>query len=139
MDPLTDKLKGVIHLDDEEESILALDDGESSKTGGHEDHCLLARVLTKKPVYLTTLQKQMKIHWDGRFPTLISEKELGFFMISFDCEGDKERVLNQEPWHFQNHHIVLHKPTALQNIEPSNLQFSLFWVQVYRLPFLSKI
>ncbi|KAM6569413.1 hypothetical protein CsatB_017398 [Cannabis sativa] len=80
----------------------------------------------------------MKPHWDGRFPAKISEKEPELFMISFGCEGDKERVLTQEPWHFQNHHIVLYKPTPLQNVTPSDLKFSPFWIQVYRLPFLSK-
>ena len=59
-------------------------------------------------------------------------------MIQFGCERDKIRVLTQEPWHFQNHHIVLLQPTALQNVEPSDLKYSPFWVQIYCLPFLRK-
>ena len=80
----------------------------------------------------------MRAHWDGRFPALISESDPGFFFITFGCEGDKERVLAQEPWHFQNHHIVLHKPKVLHSVSVSDLKFSPFWVQVFRLPFLSK-
>ncbi|KAM6553385.1 hypothetical protein CsatB_014147 [Cannabis sativa] len=138
MDPLTHKMKGIINLDEDEESVLAFDDDESPNLEVNDDHCLLARVLTRKPVYLTTLQKQMKTHWDGRFPCKITEKETDLFMLSFGCEGDMERVLTQETWHFQNHHIVLKKPSALQNLTPTDLKFSPFWVQVYRLPFLSK-
>lgn len=121
MDPLTDKLKGVINLDDEEESVLQLADGEL-----HNDLCLVVRVLTRKPVYLITFQKKMKPHWDGRFPSQIFEIESGLFMVSFDCEGNKFRVLNQESWHFQNHHIVLHQPTTLQSVELTELNFSPF-------------
>ncbi|KAM6547166.1 hypothetical protein CsatB_018842 [Cannabis sativa] len=138
MDPLMHKMKGLVSLDDEDEVVLSYTDEEAQNSNSPNDHTLLATVLTRKPVYLVTLQNQMKVHWDGRYPVRISEKQTGLFMLSFGCEGDKERVLIGEPWHFQNHHIVLYEPTALQTVTPADLKFSPFWVQVYRLPFLSK-
>ena len=92
MDPLTEKLKGISTLDDEEETVLQLADSDAQYT-----LCLVARVLTRKSVFLSTFQKQMKPHWDGRFSTQISDIETGLFMVSFGCEGDKFRVLSQEP------------------------------------------
>uniref|UniRef100_A0A803QIB5 Zinc knuckle CX2CX4HX4C domain-containing protein n=1 Tax=Cannabis sativa TaxID=3483 RepID=A0A803QIB5_CANSA len=50
----------------------------------------------------------------------------------------KARVLLREPFHFQNHHIVLHSPTPGQSVQPESLIYTPFWVQIYRLPFLSK-
>uniref|UniRef100_A0A803QS99 Uncharacterized protein n=1 Tax=Cannabis sativa TaxID=3483 RepID=A0A803QS99_CANSA len=48
MDPLTSKMKGVINLEDEEESVLAFDEEESPNLEITNDHSLLARVLTRK-------------------------------------------------------------------------------------------
>ncbi|XP_030509140.2 uncharacterized protein LOC115723810 [Cannabis sativa] len=79
----------------------------------------------------------MSEHWDGRFPVKISES-YDMFMLSFGCEGDKIRVLNREPFHFQNHRIVLHTPEIGKNFTSEDLKFTPFWVQVFRLPFLSK-
>uniref|UniRef100_A0A803PRI8 Reverse transcriptase domain-containing protein n=1 Tax=Cannabis sativa TaxID=3483 RepID=A0A803PRI8_CANSA len=91
----------------------------------------------QKKVWLSTLQKQMAEHWDGRFPVKISES-LDMFLLTFGCVGDKIRVLDREPYHFQNHHIVLYSPEIGTNFTSEDLKFTPFWVQVYRLPFLSK-
>uniref|UniRef100_A0A803PBD0 Uncharacterized protein n=1 Tax=Cannabis sativa TaxID=3483 RepID=A0A803PBD0_CANSA len=47
-------------------------------------------------------------------------------------------ALIMEPWHFQNHHIVLREPCALQEVTEDSLHQSPFWIQLHRLPFLSK-
>uniref|UniRef100_A0A803PS53 Reverse transcriptase domain-containing protein n=1 Tax=Cannabis sativa TaxID=3483 RepID=A0A803PS53_CANSA len=78
----------------------------------------------------------MSEHWDGRFPVKISESS-DLFMLTFGCEGDK-LVIRCEPFHFQNHHVVLHTPVVGLNFNSDDLKFTPFWVQVYRLPFLSK-
>uniref|UniRef100_A0A803QHU7 Zinc knuckle CX2CX4HX4C domain-containing protein n=1 Tax=Cannabis sativa TaxID=3483 RepID=A0A803QHU7_CANSA len=82
-------------------------------------------------------KNQMSEHWDGRFPVKLSESS-DMFLLTFGCEGDKIRVLDREPFHFQNHHIVLHTPEIGQNFTSEDLKFTPFWVQIYRLPFLSK-
>uniref|UniRef100_A0A803PAV4 Reverse transcriptase domain-containing protein n=1 Tax=Cannabis sativa TaxID=3483 RepID=A0A803PAV4_CANSA len=65
----------------------------------------------------------------------LTDTERSVVAISND---DKLRALRKEPWHFQDHHIVLYTPTVLQNVTPESMVFSPFWVQAYRLPFLSK-
>uniref|UniRef100_A0A803NW03 Zinc knuckle CX2CX4HX4C domain-containing protein n=1 Tax=Cannabis sativa TaxID=3483 RepID=A0A803NW03_CANSA len=136
MNPLTDKMKGKMTIVEEDDSPLILDDVELQNNT--LDTVLVARVLTTKSVFLSTFQKQMKDHWNGRFQTTITEKPPDLFVLSFGCEGDKQRVLLKEPYHFQNHHIVLYTPSVLQKVTSDDLIFSPFWVQCYRLPFLSK-
>uniref|UniRef100_A0A803QSM8 Reverse transcriptase domain-containing protein n=1 Tax=Cannabis sativa TaxID=3483 RepID=A0A803QSM8_CANSA len=77
-------------------------------------------------------------HWKGRYPAVISVYGDGLFKVTFGCARDKLRVLNKEPWHFQNHLVVFCSPSVLQNVTVRNLSSTPFWVQVYRLPFLSK-
>uniref|UniRef100_A0A803QCG6 Reverse transcriptase domain-containing protein n=1 Tax=Cannabis sativa TaxID=3483 RepID=A0A803QCG6_CANSA len=137
MDPLLDKMKSKINLTEDEESIFKFHDSEAISPTVSVDTVLYAKILTKKKVWLSTLQQQMSEHWDGRFPVKIYESS-DLFMLTFGCEGDKLRVLDREPFHFQNHHVVLHTPVVGQNFNSDDLKFTPFWVQVYRLLFLSK-
>ncbi|XP_060958490.1 uncharacterized protein LOC133030191 [Cannabis sativa] len=79
----------------------------------------------------------MAQYWNGRCPVTITESS-DMFSLSFGCAGDKARVLLREPFHFQNHHIILHSPTPGQSVQSESLKFTPFWVQIYRLLFLSK-
>uniref|UniRef100_A0A803NTN1 Zinc knuckle CX2CX4HX4C domain-containing protein n=1 Tax=Cannabis sativa TaxID=3483 RepID=A0A803NTN1_CANSA len=137
MDPLLHKMKSKINLTEDEESVFEFHDTEATLPQASNDSVLYARIITKKKVWLSTLQKQMAEHWDGRFPVKISES-LDMFLLTFGCVGDKIRVLDREPYHFQNHHIVLYSPEIGTNFTSEDLKFTPFWVQVYRLPFLSK-
>uniref|UniRef100_A0A803PD70 Zinc knuckle CX2CX4HX4C domain-containing protein n=1 Tax=Cannabis sativa TaxID=3483 RepID=A0A803PD70_CANSA len=137
MDPYIDKMKSTLTLTDEEQSVYEFDLGDPIPSGSVGSHVLYARIMTSKKVWLSTLQRQMAEHWDGRFPVKITEDD-ELFMLSFGCEGDKLRVLEKEPFHFQNHHIILFSPSIGQNISSSFLTHTPFWIQVYRLPFMSK-
>uniref|UniRef100_A0A803Q778 CCHC-type domain-containing protein n=1 Tax=Cannabis sativa TaxID=3483 RepID=A0A803Q778_CANSA len=138
MDPFIHKMKSTMTLSDNEKSVFAIADDGSCEGQPPEEFSLFARVITHKKVWLTTFQRQMAEHWDGQFKVNIKEHFSGLFILCFGCEGDRLRALDKEPWHFQNHHIVLYPPTALQNVTPESMVFSPFWVQPYRLPFLSK-
>uniref|UniRef100_A0A803Q0X0 Zinc knuckle CX2CX4HX4C domain-containing protein n=1 Tax=Cannabis sativa TaxID=3483 RepID=A0A803Q0X0_CANSA len=64
MNPLTDKMKGTMTLAEEDESTLILDDVDVQNS--NLDIVLVARVLTTKFVFLSTLQRQIKDYWNGR-------------------------------------------------------------------------
>ncbi|KAM6547541.1 hypothetical protein CsatB_019222 [Cannabis sativa] len=137
MNPLLDKLQSTMKLSDNESSILTItEDGTDAEVP--EEYILIARVLSTRKVWLTTFQRQMAEHWDGRFKVNIKEHHSDLFLLCFGCEGDRLRALEKEPWHFQNNHIILLDPTLHQTITPNIMIFSPFWVQAYRLPFMSK-
>uniref|UniRef100_A0A803QGT1 CCHC-type domain-containing protein n=1 Tax=Cannabis sativa TaxID=3483 RepID=A0A803QGT1_CANSA len=131
-------MKATMNLSDNEKLVFAITDDGASEELPQEDYSLFARVITSKKVWLSTFQRQMADHWNGLFKVNIKEHFSGLFILCFGCEGDRLRALDKEPWHFQNHHIVLYPPTAMQNVSPESMVFSPFWVQAYRLPFLSK-
>uniref|UniRef100_A0A803QAH8 Reverse transcriptase domain-containing protein n=1 Tax=Cannabis sativa TaxID=3483 RepID=A0A803QAH8_CANSA len=138
MDPFIDRMKSTFFLTDDERLVVAIADDGASALNERLDLMLVVRILSPKKVWLSTLQNQMSQHWDGRFKAVISEHHSDLFLITFGCIGDKIRALEKEPWHFQGHHIVLLQPSALHSITPQQIIFSPFWVQAYRLPFLSK-
>ncbi|KAM6563234.1 hypothetical protein CsatB_023232 [Cannabis sativa] len=141
MDPFLHKMKSAMQLSDAEKTVVAItDDGNDglAEELPSPDFSLFARVITNKKVWLSTFQRQMAQHWDGRFKVNIKEHYSGLFILCFGCEGDRFRALEKEPWHFQDHHIVLYPPMAMHNVTPEAMIYSPFWVQAYRLPFLSK-
>ncbi|POO03231.1 hypothetical protein TorRG33x02_012920 [Trema orientale] len=76
--------------------------------------------------------------WKWRYDVLVTELDPGIFLFQFGCAGDQRRVLLGEPWHFSNHPIVLGVPDAMTHISVDSLTKIPFWIQIYRLPFLSK-
>uniref|UniRef100_A0A803P3R0 CCHC-type domain-containing protein n=1 Tax=Cannabis sativa TaxID=3483 RepID=A0A803P3R0_CANSA len=130
-------MKSTMVLTEDEKEILTITD-DGSDVVSSKEYILIARVLTSKKVWLSTFQRQMADHWDGRFKVNIKDHHSDLFMLCFGCEGDRTRVLEKEPWHFQNHHIVLIDPSLYLNLTPDIMIHSPFWVQAYKLPFLSK-
>uniref|UniRef100_A0A803P1Y7 DUF4283 domain-containing protein n=1 Tax=Cannabis sativa TaxID=3483 RepID=A0A803P1Y7_CANSA len=92
-------MKSAISLTENESTILAITDDDSEFEESHE-FILVARILTNKKVWLSTFQRQMVEHWDGRFKVNTNEHLIGLFILYFGCEGDQFRALDKEPWHF---------------------------------------
>ncbi|KAM6545794.1 hypothetical protein CsatB_026530 [Cannabis sativa] len=136
-----ENIHSALSLTDEESSILTLPDVAAlHPTTSQPAFGLVARVLTTQNVYKSGFINQISGHWQGQYPVTITEykNEEGLFHICFGCEGDIRRVLSKEPWHFQNYLIILLAPDALQNVTKDNMVYTPFWVQIYRLTFLSK-
>ncbi|KAF4363651.1 hypothetical protein G4B88_021768 [Cannabis sativa] len=101
-------------------------------------HRLFCRIFSKKDYNPKQLKIFIAKHWQCRFAVDISNYECESLRITFDCEGDLRRVLSKEPWHFHNLHMILCLPSALENAAIESVIITPFWVQVFRLPFLSK-
>uniref|UniRef100_A0A803QNQ4 CCHC-type domain-containing protein n=1 Tax=Cannabis sativa TaxID=3483 RepID=A0A803QNQ4_CANSA len=138
MDPLLQSLDSTLNLTNEESSVVALPVDVTPALSNNSGHILIAQILTDNYVHPPIFIDQMGGHWKGRFPAIVSEYGDGMFKVTFGCAGDELRVLHKEPWHFQNHLIVFCSPSALQNVTVNNLSSTHFWVEIYRLPFLSK-
>ncbi|KAM6578111.1 hypothetical protein CsatB_029948 [Cannabis sativa] len=140
MDSLSNDIHSSLSLTDEERSVFCIPEYNPPLPDHSTQPILLAKVLTHQNVYKQAFIDQMSGHWQGCYRVVITEYQEGDgpFHIKFGCEGDKRRVLTKEPWHFQNHLIVLRTPDALQNVSKDDLVFTPFWVQIYRLPFFSK-
>uniref|UniRef100_A0A803PSG2 Zinc knuckle CX2CX4HX4C domain-containing protein n=1 Tax=Cannabis sativa TaxID=3483 RepID=A0A803PSG2_CANSA len=106
-----------ISLTDLEREVLELPTSDNLRDPGNDDITLFARVLSSKEINHKTFHIKMCGHWKGRYPVTISDHHIGLFM---------------------NHHIVLASPSAFQNVTVESLHYSPFWIQLHRLPFLSK-
>uniref|UniRef100_A0A803NKW5 CCHC-type domain-containing protein n=1 Tax=Cannabis sativa TaxID=3483 RepID=A0A803NKW5_CANSA len=99
---------------------------------------VLCRVYSKRGFNPNQLKNFLLKHWLGRFAVTISDYDSESYMVTFGCEGDMRRVLSKEPWHFHNQHLILCPPSVLLSDSVTSYTTTPFWVQVFRLPFLSK-
>uniref|UniRef100_A0A803PQT0 Reverse transcriptase domain-containing protein n=1 Tax=Cannabis sativa TaxID=3483 RepID=A0A803PQT0_CANSA len=106
-----------ISLTDLEREVLELSSSDNLRDPGNDNITLFARVLSSKEINHKTFHIKMCGHWKGRYPVTISDHHTGLFM---------------------NHYIVLASPSPLQNVTVKSLHYSPFWIQLHRLPFLSK-
>ena len=66
----------------------------------------------------------------------MSIKEVGnkLFVLDFENQMEKERVLMRQPWTFNKSLLVLQDFEGQSKSEEINLKWCSFWVQIYGLP-----
>uniref|UniRef100_A0A803QER1 Zinc knuckle CX2CX4HX4C domain-containing protein n=1 Tax=Cannabis sativa TaxID=3483 RepID=A0A803QER1_CANSA len=138
MDHLLHDMNHNLHLTESEREVLTLPPGLSNGNSPHSNHVLYARVISSRDINRKIFRIKMSGFWKGQYPVTITDHHSGLFLVTFGCLGDLKKVLLLEPWHFQNHLIVLSSPTALQSPTPEAMSLTPFWIQLHRLPFLSK-
>uniref|UniRef100_A0A803PAC6 Reverse transcriptase domain-containing protein n=1 Tax=Cannabis sativa TaxID=3483 RepID=A0A803PAC6_CANSA len=62
----------------------------------------------------------------------------GLFLIEFGCDGDRRRVLLQQPWTYLNQAILMDIPTSVEVLNGDSLLKISLWVQVFNTPFLKR-
>ncbi|XP_060974670.1 uncharacterized protein LOC133039749 [Cannabis sativa] len=126
-------------LSEKERSVHSFSDADLAVDSAEPRFFLVARCLSSS-INPKNFTKKMGEFWTNkcRFPVTVSKMHSNLFLLTIGCAGDKLRILNGEPWHYFNQLILLHSPKQLQNVTPDDLFKVQFWVQIHRLPFLSK-
>uniref|UniRef100_A0A803PLI6 CCHC-type domain-containing protein n=1 Tax=Cannabis sativa TaxID=3483 RepID=A0A803PLI6_CANSA len=138
MENLLSELNRTMKLSDRERDVQSLPVSPTPGIAAAQNFSLYARVVTSREFNRKTFKIKMSGHWEVQYTVTITDHHSGLFLVSFGCLGDLRKVLFMEPWRFQNHHIVLSPPSTLQISSAESLHLSPFWVQLHRLPFLSK-
>uniref|UniRef100_A0A803QGA1 DUF4283 domain-containing protein n=1 Tax=Cannabis sativa TaxID=3483 RepID=A0A803QGA1_CANSA len=71
-------------------------------------------------------------------PTFRSLFNPGMFLVQFGCKGDRRRVMEGQPWHFDRSLMIFAIPDGFDTILSTQLRFIPLWVQVYYVPFGSR-
>ncbi|KAF4367784.1 hypothetical protein F8388_016607 [Cannabis sativa] len=98
----------------EEEAIIHNFDGVSLGTGpSSESYCLVVKILSLKSIKPDWLDKAMREAWTLRYPVNFTEYRSGLFLSHFGCDGDRRRVIENQPWHFDHCLMVFANPEDL--------------------------
>ncbi|XP_030936068.1 uncharacterized protein LOC115961187 [Quercus lobata] len=119
--------------DEEEESVI-LDMECTRATKDMGKNCLVMKVLSRRGVMLDALRKNIRMLWKPNKSIQISAIEEEVFLVEFDDERDKKRVLEMSPWHYKKQLVLMQQFEG--DKEPKDLVFKWcpFWVQIYNLP-----
>ena len=118
--------------EEEEESVkLGRDCTKAAKERGK--NCLVMKVLSHRGVMLDALRKNFRMLWKPNKSMRISVIEDEMFLVEFDDDQDKRRVLEMSLWHYEKQLVLLQEFDGERDPKDIVLRWSLFWVQIYNL------
>ncbi|KAL6201237.1 hypothetical protein ACLB2K_024952 [Fragaria x ananassa] len=137
MEEVVSKFAGKIMLSEaEQEEVIHVKthDFEAFKT--KLDLSLVGKVLTTKPFSRIDLKTKMVMAWNPTKDMKIREIDDNLFLFVFRNVEDKQRVLDNGPWHFDNALLVLDYTDGTVSPSEMKLNHADLWVQVHNLPLL---
>ncbi|WCJ28631.1 hypothetical protein M5689_010316 [Euphorbia peplus] len=124
-------------LNDEEEVVVEIDEDQQTP-----DESLRWKVITRlmstEPVNLRFMENVFTSIWKANKGFKATKCDHGNFMIEFESERDKVRVLDDGPWYYDRHLIILADLMDIDDISEIDLNLCPFWVQINNLPLSCK-
>ncbi|KAJ4848634.1 hypothetical protein Tsubulata_011332 [Turnera subulata] len=97
--------------------------------------CLVAWLWTERSFNARAFMNTMKQVWRPVHGVEVSQIDRNLFVFQFFHWRDKQRVLDQEPWNFDDQVIFLKELTGDEQLSSLQLCFVPMWVKVYDIPF----
>ena len=123
-----------LRVTEEEEESVNLGRDCTKAAQERAKNCLVMKVLSRKGVMLGALRKNFRMLWklNKSMRILVVEDEM--FLVEFDDDQDKRRVLEMSLWHYEKQLVLLQEFDGERDPKDIVLRWSPFWVQIYNLP-----
>ena len=123
-----------LRVTEEEEESVNLGRDCTKAAQERAKNCLVMKVLSRKGVMLGALRKNFKMLWklNKSMRILVVEDEM--FLVEFDDDQDKRRVLEMSLWHYEKQLVLLQEFDGERDPKDIVLRWSPFCVQIYNLP-----
>ncbi|MBA0803073.1 hypothetical protein Gohar_013322 [Gossypium harknessii] len=122
-----------LSLDDEEKEILQAHRQIGSVVEDTK-FCLVGCFLTASVIHFLTMRNTMTNLWHLVKGVQISNLGEKRFLFKFFHKIDMERVVNETPWTFNNHFLMIHCLEKGEDSLKAPLIFSYFWIQIHDVP-----
>ena len=113
----------------EEEESVKLGRGCTKAVKERGKNCLVMKVLSRRGVMLNALRKNFRMLWKPNKSMRISVIEDEMFLVEFDDDRDKRRVLEMSPWHYEKQLVLLQEFDGERDPKDIVLRWSPFWIQ----------
>ena len=97
-------------------------------------YALIGRFLTDKPINFVAMKNTMASIWEPRKGIAVTEVGAGRYLFQFFHEFDVITFLNNGPWTFNQHILVVRKLMETDQADIVPLNQVTFWVQIHNLP-----
>ncbi|PNY04580.1 hypothetical protein L195_g001004 [Trifolium pratense] len=123
-----------LSLHDREEEGFAFEFEEGDDDAEDLRWCLIGRFLSDRTIHANSMMVRMADLWKPMRGVTIKEAKPGLFLFRFNHQFDMEEVLNNGPWTFDNHLLIMERVQIGVQIENIPLYHADFWVQIHGLP-----
>lgn len=91
-------------------------------------NCLVMKILSCQSISINALRKNLRMIWKPSKGIQISEIEDEMYMVEFEEERDKKKVLVIRPWCYDKQLILLQEFEGEKAPQEIALQWSPFWI-----------
>ncbi|KAL8498475.1 hypothetical protein ACS0TY_021705 [Phlomoides rotata] len=96
--------------------------------------CLTGRLLSEKPVNSYALQDVMKKAFKPKGKLMSHDWGEGLIIFLFERQEDREWVVRNQPWHFDNNLFLVQSLSGLEQPSMISLLHASMWIRVYDVP-----
>ncbi|KAK9280752.1 hypothetical protein L1049_003640 [Liquidambar formosana] len=121
-------------MKEEEADLFAMDD--SSK--GKLENCtysLMGKVLTEKSFNKKALRNTLRLMWNVGNEVKIEDVGDNLLLVKFQDEFQMRKVIDGDPWMFDNHLILLRRWEQGMHVKIVVFQSVTIYIQIWGLPF----
>ncbi|KAL2893311.1 hypothetical protein RDABS01_009220 [Bienertia sinuspersici] len=139
-DELVEKCSS-LRLEEEEKSLIDLGELEEENPKETKDQIslmLVGRLLTNRPYNVEAFKRTMMKVWAIKNGLVIKRLSTNTFAFQFFHWRDKEKILKDRPWCWENNLLLLTEITGDEQPDQVRIHHSPFWVRIYNLPFNSR-
>ncbi|KAJ8768806.1 hypothetical protein K2173_023710 [Erythroxylum novogranatense] len=118
--------------DAEEEEFVVIEDGEGEDYG-YNSLCLVGRFINNRPVNFAAMKHTLASLMQPGMGMSVREVSGGLYVFPFYHKVDMNRVMDMNPWSFNNQAILLEKMEGMENPCDVPLNHVYLWVKVFGL------
>ncbi|CAI9787318.1 unnamed protein product [Fraxinus pennsylvanica] len=120
-------------IEDEDQGV-ELQGGDATKEIVDYCYCLVGRFHTDRVVHFISIRNTMESIWHPKKGVCIKEMGAGIYVFQFYHPIDMSRVLENGPWTFNNHLLLLKHLKEDVNPMRVDLFETSLWVQIHEVP-----
>ncbi|KAH6780563.1 hypothetical protein C2S52_011800 [Perilla frutescens var. hirtella] len=116
---------------------VQFDEAEVLPAHANATNCLVGRLCAAKPPNSYYLMEVMTKAWRAKKDLTVREWGNNLFLFSFKNLADRDWVIRNQPWHFENHLFAVAPLHGNEQPSSVKLTYSSFWIRAYDLPIMS--
>ncbi|KAL2925745.1 Copper homeostasis protein cutC-like protein, partial [Bienertia sinuspersici] len=126
------------NLTEDEENEIDMDEVPDDDMAPQVELALVGKLFTNSSFNIEAMKSVLRSSWKPIKGLAVREIDHNLFIFQFFYASDRARVIDQSPWSFDNHLLLLREISGIE--QPRNFSFDTvdFWIRIYNVPFVKR-
>ncbi|KAF4401537.1 hypothetical protein G4B88_001731 [Cannabis sativa] len=134
MEPHYDDFSETIRLHPQELVVISATNSATESGPVVLPNIVYGKLLTDKPFNPQSCRNFFSGLWRKQPGITMEEATDGMFLITFQSEFVKQRIIRGQPWHFLGHYLSLVESSGINQVVVEDFKNISFWIQVHGIP-----